>query len=79
MLRSVVAKRKDFTIMEMTQQTFHLEYPPFSRDPITILSDKQFWQDLPANHHYETVTVPGDYATVEELEAWVAEQNKQRR
>jgi hypothetical protein len=73
-------RKETFTMtQQQQQQTFHLEYPPFSCDPINILTDEEFWQELPANHHYETVTVPGDFRSVEELEAWVARENEQRR
>ena len=61
--------------------TYHLQYPPFSNEPIEILTDTQFWGDLPANHHYEQVKVGegGDYPTFDALQAYVSKQNEERR
>lgn len=60
-------------------QIFFLEYPPFDIDPISLLCKEEFWHELPINSSYETVTIPGDFQCVAELEHWVVEQNKQRR
>ena len=64
----------------MRTTVYYLEYPPFSSDGITILTQHEYWQDLPANYHYERVVVGegGEYASGKELEAWINKENHRR-
>jgi len=65
----------------MSTTIYHLEYPPFSYDSVRILTEEEFWQDLSANHHYETVEVGEgqEFATLADLEAHVRTLNQERR
>jgi hypothetical protein len=63
-------------------ETYYLAYPlAYECDDVTILTTDQYTQDdLPANHHFESVTVGngGEFATIEDLETDVAAQNEER-
>ncbi|GHP00706.1 hypothetical protein KSF_107530 [Reticulibacter mediterranei] len=61
------------------QTTYYLAYPPFACDAIQILTASEYWgQGLPANHHYEPVSIPGNFQSFAQLQAWVNAQNQQR-
>lgn len=57
-------------------ERYYFEYPPFE-GAINILTEEEYWEELPPNYHYERVTVGDgeDYDSVEAMEAYVARQN----
>lgn len=40
--------------------TYWLEFPPFSSDQVTVLTNDEYWGELPPNHHYERIEVESD-------------------
>ena len=38
-------------------QVYWLEFPAFACDNVTVLTNDEYWQELPPNCHYERVEV----------------------